>query len=165
VPPVVWKGDVVSSTCIRRAVTAGRLDDAAAMLGRPFSILGTVVRGRAVGRRLGYPTANLDVENEVLPPPGIYAVRARLGACGRALRPGALYIGTRPTFGRPDRCHAELHVLDLNADLYGAEVEVSIVRRLRGDRSFPSADALRRQIARDVERTRTALADGAAKQD
>jgi riboflavin kinase/FMN adenylyltransferase len=162
VPPVLWRGRPVSSTRVRGEIAAGRLACAAAMLGRPFSVLGVVTRGRTVGRTLGYPTANLAVENEALPPFGVYAVLARAGA-RRRLLPGVLNIGVRPTFGGRGGCHVELHLLDFRADLYGAEVEVFFVRRLRRERRFASTAALREQIGRDAAAARRALRRAAAK--
>ena len=165
--PVLRHGRPISSTRIRAAVEQGDLDEAAAMLGRPFSVLGTVVPGRSVGRRLGYPTANLDVQNEQLPPRGVYTVRANVAGpedrpAGRedAARPGIVSFGLRPTFGRQetDRPALELHLLDWQGDLYGRDIEVSLLARLRDERRFDSPEALRRQIGDDVARAREVLA-------
>jgi riboflavin kinase/FMN adenylyltransferase len=148
--PVLRGGQPVSSTRLRAAVTAGDLDAAATLLGRPFSILGTVKSGRRIGRQLGFPTANLDPHNEVLPPSGIYVVEALIG---RTLHRAVLYYGRRPSF---DATHdqdleLELHVPGLTADLYGRDIEVSFLKRLRGDRRFASMDALKKQIAADIQ--------------
>jgi riboflavin kinase/FMN adenylyltransferase len=162
VRPLVRKGETVSSTRVRAEILRGGLDEAAAMLGHPFSILGTVVRGRTVGRRLGYPTANIDVHGEVLPPRGVYAVQALLPGASwhRGLRHGVLNFGTCPTFaGRETGTPVlELHVLDVDRDLYGRDVEVYFARQLRAERRFDSVDALREQIARDVAHARRVLA-------
>jgi riboflavin kinase/FMN adenylyltransferase len=159
VAPVIRGGKPVSSTRIRRAVLAGRLDHAAGLLGRPFSLLGTVVRGRQIGRTLGRPTANLKTANEVLPPPGVYAVRVRVEGRDRF---AVAHIGTRPTFFA-DRNTAplavELHVLDFAGDLYGRELEARFLSRLRGERRFASVAALRRQMERDVAEARRRLAE------
>ncbi|MBN1556974.1 MAG: riboflavin biosynthesis protein RibF [Lentisphaerae bacterium] len=151
VPSVLYRGDAVSSTRIRDAVQGGRLDDAAAMLDRPFSVLGTVVRGRGRGRRLDCPTANLDIHNETLPPEGAYTVLAVAAERGRRIRDGVLNLGVRPTFGgRAGPPVLELHLLDYRGTLYGRNLEVFFVSRLRGERTFPSAEALRAQLRRDV---------------
>jgi riboflavin kinase/FMN adenylyltransferase len=147
-------GEPVSSTRIRARILRGRLAEAARMLGRPFGILATVVPGRSLGRRLGYPTANLDPHDEVVPPRGVYAVWARAG--GR-IHEGVLNFGVRPTLGRDRHPTLELHLLDFSASLYGREVEVFFVRRLRPERAFPSEQALTRQIAADVRQARAVL--------
>lgn len=151
VQPVMWHGSAVSSTRIRNSVTRGRLGDAFNMLDRPFSILGTVGRGRKVGRTLGFPTANLDPHNEVRPPNGVYAVQADIG--GHIVVDGVMNIGTRPTFssGAPAAVTFELHLPHFTGNLYGRTVEVFFVRKLRGERRFRSPSALAAQIARDVE--------------
>ncbi|MBI5393898.1 MAG: bifunctional riboflavin kinase/FAD synthetase [Verrucomicrobia bacterium] len=153
---VTLGGAVISSTAVRQAVASGDLAKAEAMLGRPFSILGTVVRGDGRGRTLGYPTANLNRHNEVLPPNGVYAVRAALGG---ALRPGLLNIGLRPTVHKAQAGPlAELHVLDFSGELYGSDIEVFFVARLRAERKFSSLEELRAQIVRDEEAARRVLA-------
>ncbi len=151
IPPIRWRGRAVSSTRIRRAVAAGRLADAARMLGRPFSVLGVVRRGRGLGRRLGFATANLDFRNEVCPPPGVYAASALIR--GRR-RPGVANLGFRPTFpgALPGAPVLELHVPGLDRDLYGETLEVFFRRRLRAERKFASPAGLRAQIARDIRR-------------
>ena len=158
IQPVTREGETVSSTRVRAAIVGGNLEEAAVLLGRPFGILGTVTRGRTVGRRLGFPTANLRPHNEVLPPYGVYAVHARLG---RRVHEGVLNHGVRPTYGQGGRAAPtlELHVMDLNRDLYGTDIEVLFVERLRDERRFGSETALRRQIAADVLRARSLLAE------
>jgi riboflavin kinase/FMN adenylyltransferase len=156
IDPVCRKGKPVSSTRIREAVARGRLEEAAGMLGRPFSILGTVKAGRAVGRTLGFPTANLDPHNEVLPPSGVYAVRARIG---RRTREGVLYAGTRPTFpGARSRGRViELHLFGLDDNLYGGDIEVAFYAKLRNETRFSSSEELRKQIARDARAAAASL--------
>lgn len=156
----VMAGDeMISSTAIRRHVQAGQLDRAAAMLGRPFSVLGTVTRGDRLGHQLGYPTANLIPGNEVLPPDGVYAVR--IVASG-AYRCGMANLGHRPTVaGRPAERRLEVHVFDFNGDLYGAEVEVAFVAALRPEQKFASLADLRAQLARDEQSARAILANRA----
>ena len=161
VAPVFWSGAMISSTRIRREIAEGRLDSAAAMLGRPFSIAGRVVHGRRIGRTLGYPTANIRPENEVHPPHGVYAVLARLP---QGLCEGVLNIGLRPTFGdRQGRPSIELHLLDFSGDLYGRDVEVFFIALLRAEQRFASPQALAEQIARDASEARRALADAEEK--
>ncbi|MEZ4414217.1 MAG: bifunctional riboflavin kinase/FAD synthetase [Gemmatimonadota bacterium] len=155
VPPVFEGEAPISSTRIRQAVTAGDLDEAAGGLGRPYAVRGLVVRGDQRGRTLGFPTANLavPVPDKLLPPPGIYAVRAhvRTGTFG-----GALHLGPRPTFqGAPPTI--EVHLMDFDGDLYGEDVRVDFVQRLRGIEPFSTVEALVEQIRRDVERARHAL--------
>jgi riboflavin kinase/FMN adenylyltransferase len=149
IKPVTVNGVVVSSTEIRRAVEDGDLRRAAAMLGREYTILGTVKAGAQLGRKLGFPTANLSAHSEQFPPNGVYVAEAQLNGetyCGVA------NLGYRPTVagGTPERL-LELHLFDLNRDIYGEDVEVRFVRFLRPEKKFANLDALARQIARDVK--------------
>jgi riboflavin kinase/FMN adenylyltransferase len=140
---------------VRKLVATGDLEKAARMLGRPFSILGTVVPGDALGRKLGYPTANLNRHNEAAPPHGVYAVRARIAG---ELRPGLVNIGLRPTVKSSERAPlTELHVLDFSGDLYGTDIEVFFIARLRDEQKFASLDALHAQIQRDERAARRIL--------
>ena len=158
VNPVVHDGKPVSSTRIRSLVMRGRLAQAAEMLGRPVGLFGTVYRDRQLGRRLGFPTANLDFHSEVLPPSGVYAVYALVGS---GLFDGVLNLGVRPTFGRaPAALSAELHLLDVNMKLYGRKIEVFFVKKLRNERTFSSRRELRLTIARDVKRARNIFGKG-----
>ncbi len=164
VPRLASDGNSLSSTRIRKLVEHGRLSDAARLLGRRYAVIGTVVAGDRRGRELGYPTANLDFDEEVaLPPDGIYAVRAEWVG-GDPLRPerradGVASLGVRPTFGGGARI-LEVHLFDTNEDLYGERLRVEFVRRLRGERRFTSADALVRQMNRDSARARALLRGG-----
>lgn len=157
---VVDEGDV-NSTRIRQVLAEGRVAEAAAMLGRPYTVRGRVARGDQRGRTLGFPTANLDPENEVLPGAGVYAGRLRLlddGDPPRGTSFGAVTnVGTRPTFRAGGEVLAEAHLLDFCGDLYGRRVELSFLVCLRAERRFPSVDALRAQIAVDVEEARDRL--------
>jgi riboflavin kinase/FMN adenylyltransferase len=147
--------EMVSSTAIRQHVLHGRLDRAAAMLGRHFSILGTVEPGDHRGRELGFPTANLNRHDEVLPPDGVYAVRVTIGAEQFG---GVVNIGVRPTFGEAEpRRVLEVHVLDLARDLYAKDVEVVFLSKLRDEKKFASVDALKSQIAADIQAARKIL--------
>jgi riboflavin kinase / FMN adenylyltransferase len=160
--PVRLGGKTVSSTRIRDAILGGRLGEATRMLGRPFSVLGTVVPGRQVGRQLGFPTANLQPHNEVLPPCGVYAVRARLG---HRMLDGVASYGTRPTFESPSGAPPvlELHLLDFRGNVYGKQIEIFFVARLRAERRFASTQKLCEQMTRDVACAREVLARTAAR--
>lgn len=151
IDPVRYKEFVVSSTRIRRLVAEGRVDEAAALLGHPMFIDGIVREGAKRGRELGFPTANLETVNEVVPPSGVYATTVRLDGVVRA---AVTNIGTRPTFGDVARTMIETHVLDLDQDLYGRTLRLAFVQRLRDERRFADVDALRAQIAADVDRAR-----------
>ncbi|HMJ05141.1 MAG TPA: bifunctional riboflavin kinase/FAD synthetase [Chthoniobacterales bacterium] len=152
IKPVAINGAVVSSTAIRSAVEAGDLARAAEMLGRQYTILGTVERGAQLGRKLGFPTANLSAHSEQFPPNGVYVAEARVK--GTRFR-GVANLGVRPTVSgdKPQRL-LELHLLDLKEDIYGAEVEVSFGRYLRAEQKFGSVEALAAQIAQDVAQAR-----------
>ena len=151
---VALDGQVVSSTRIREAIRAGNFNAASQMLGRPYSICGCVVEGDRLGRQLGFPTANLDTANLVLPPNGVYAASTKLK--GQFYRV-ALNIGTRPTVAaaRP-QLRVEAHLLDFSGELYGAELEVELGAKLRDERKFSSPAELREQIQRDVAAVRAA---------
>jgi len=149
----------VSSTAIREAVELGDLDAAAAMLGRPVGVFGRVVHGRALGRELGFPTANLNLQHELHPPPGVYACRARLVGRGEGPegRPAVANIGARPTISADGAPNIEIHLLDWDGDLYGERLEVLFTARLRAERRFDGLDALQQQIRRDVRAAREVL--------
>lgn len=145
---VLVGGERVSSTAVRRAVEAGDLAKAAALLGRDYTVLGTVIAGRQLGRKMGFPTANLTVHSEQLPPNGVWAVTVWLGE--RTLK-GVANLGVRPTVeGGEVKKLLEVHVFDLREDLYGQEMIVRFDRFIREERKFASIDELRQQIARDV---------------
>jgi len=139
---------IVSSTRIRETIRSANLDAASQMLGRPYAIAGRVIEGDRVGRQLGFPTANLDVTGLVLPPNGVYAGLTKLGKNAHRV---ALNIGFRPTIvSAVPQLRVEAHLLDFSGDLYGQELEVAFVAKLRDEKKFASADALREQIARDI---------------
>lgn len=160
----------VSSTAIREAVELGDLAGAKAMLGRPVTIYGEVVHGEALGRRLGFPTANLDLFHELQPPHGVYACMAHVvpppsasGSPDPRERVGsysaAANIGRRPTVAAPGAAAlVEVHLLDFEGDLYGQRIELEFVQRIRPEKAFSSLDELQRAIAADVEAVRAALA-------
>jgi riboflavin kinase/FMN adenylyltransferase len=153
VPPVLFLGHPVSSTRVRSAVARGEVDVAALMLGRPYCLGGRVVRGEGRGQTLDFPTANLEVDDprKMLPPDGVYAVVAAYGA-GRGV--GALYIGSKPTYGGGAR-GVEVHIIDkAEPPEYGSALGVEFVQRVRGEMTFESDEALRAQICEDVEKIR-----------
>jgi riboflavin kinase / FMN adenylyltransferase len=149
IDPVRYKEFVVSSTRIRRLIGEGRVDEASALLGHHFYIDGDVVRGAGRGRELGVPTANIDSKNELVPPHGVYATTATVDG---VVRPSVTNIGVRPTFTSDPRTTIETHILGCNDDLYGKNIRVGFVQRLRDERKFPDVDALKAQIDADVRR-------------
>jgi riboflavin kinase/FMN adenylyltransferase len=153
VPQISLRGERISSTRIRRALTEGRVEDAAAMLGRPYSIAGTVARGDRMGQRLGWPTINLAAEHKLLPADGVYASRVHFPSYP-ATFDCVTNIGTRPTVYENYQRVAESHILDFSADVYGQRAELFFHKRLREERIFPTVMDLSAQIGRDVEATR-----------
>jgi riboflavin kinase/FMN adenylyltransferase len=151
IPPVTIAGEIVSSTAIRQAVEAGDLRKAAAMLGREYTILGTVVRGDDLGKKIGFPTANLSAHNEQFPPNGVYFAEAKLDG---VVYPGVVNLGYRPTVSSKTERVLEIHLLDFNRDIYGKDIEVRFVRYLRPEQKFENLDALARQIELDVQQAR-----------
>lgn len=157
VEPVTIDGEIVSSTAIRKAVEAGDFARATQMLGRDYTILGTVEEGKHLGRSLGFPTANLSAHSEQFPPNGVYAAEGILS--GETVR-GVVNLGVRPTLsdGSPQRV-LEFHVFDVDRDLYGEDIELRFLRYLRPERKFESLAALREQIGRDVSAARAIFSE------
>jgi riboflavin kinase/FMN adenylyltransferase len=153
-------GRPISSTRIRHAVNTGKLNEATALLGRPFSILGTVVPGMRIGRKLGFPTANLKAHNETYPPLGIYAVQAIVNG---HTYPGVVSFGHHPTLKRVTNPLLELHLLDTRMNLYRRNIEVYFLCRLRSEMKFSKLADLIRQIEKDIQKTRKVLARQAMK--
>ncbi len=152
IDPVRYKDFVVSSTRIRRLIAEGRVDEAAALLGREYVLEGTVTAGDGRGRKLGFPTANLKPVNELVPPNGVYATVAMLDG---VIYPAVTNIGVRPTFG--DETYGavvETHILDLDGELYGRDIRLAFVQRMRDERAFDGPEALRRQIETDCRQAR-----------
>jgi riboflavin kinase / FMN adenylyltransferase len=156
VPPVQTDGDEpISSSRVRRMLQAGDVAFAARALGRPYALIGTVIRGAGHGHRLGFPTANLDIGNpdKLLPHEGIYAVRAALGD---SFADGVLHLGPRPTFaGLPPSI--ELHLFDFDSDIYGRRIRVEFHQRIRDIARFDSADALVHAMEADCAEARRLL--------
>ena len=154
VPPVTVAGERVSSSGVRSALARADFEQVRRWLGRPYSMTGRVVAGNRLGRNLGYPTANLQIERRRVPLQGIFAVRVH-GAADAPL-PGVASLGTRPTV---DGGHMllEAHLFDFSGDLYGREIEVEFVAKLREEEHFPSLDALVAQMHRDAVEARRIL--------
>ena len=152
IPPVKINGAVVSSTAIREAIEKGDLAKAAEMLGREYTILGTVTRGDNLGKKIGFPTANLSAHSEQFPPNGVYVAEARID--GELYR-GVINLGIRPTVssGKSERV-LEIHLFDFNRDIYGHDVEVRFLKFLRSEKKFQDLDTLVQQIRQDVEQAR-----------
>ena len=154
VSPVRTNGEVVSSTAIRQAIEKGDFAKAAAMLGREYTILGTVTRGDNLGKKIGFPTANLSPHSEQFPPNGVYVAEAKID---NELHRGVINLGVRPTVsgGKSDRV-LEIHLFDFNRDIYGCDVEVRFLKFLRPEKKFENLDALVQQIREDVKQAREA---------
>ena len=152
------EGVNVSSSVIRSFLQEGEVEMAARCLGYPYFVSGKVMPGVQEGRKLGFPTANIEVTAEkLIPASGVYAVTARLEGSA-ALKPAIMNIGTRPTFGENEQT-LEVHILDFEDNIYGKELLVSFDRRLRGERKFRSAEDLADQLRKDAEEVRHIAAD------
>ncbi|HXI09345.1 MAG TPA: bifunctional riboflavin kinase/FAD synthetase [Thermodesulfobacteriota bacterium] len=143
-------GHIVSSSRIRTLIAEGKVGEAAGLLGRRYSVKGVVVKGANIGKGIGFPTANLKVESELVPAGGVYAAWAVVGP---KRFPAVLNIGRAPTFGGKETS-VEVHLLDFDSDLYGERMEVHFIRRLRSEKKFKSAGDLAAQIRKDTERAR-----------
>jgi riboflavin kinase/FMN adenylyltransferase len=156
IPPVSVNGQVASSTAIRQAVEQGNLVRAAEMLGREYTILGTVVHGEAIGNKIGFPTANLSAHSEQFPPNGVYLAEAWMEGVRYH---GVINLGVRPTVARgaPQRT-LEIHLLDFNRDIYGQDMEVRFLQYLRPEKKFDNVESLKRQIDADVAQARQCCA-------
>jgi len=153
--PISNESGIISSTLIRKFLAQGRVDKAAACLGRPYHLKGTVVKGDSRGRANNYPTANIHVDNgnKCIPCNGVYAVRVRMRD---EYHKGVMNIGVRPTYG-DNPASLEVHIIDFDRDIYGAELEISFLQRVRHEKKFESTEQLIRQIHADVAYTRNYL--------
>jgi riboflavin kinase / FMN adenylyltransferase len=142
-------GEPVSSTRVRAALASGEVELAARLLGRPFARAGRIVAGDRLGRQIGWPTANLEADVELMPVHGVYAAKLRRIQRGE-VRPGVANVGVRPTRGGDAAPRVEIHLFDFAGELYGEEVEIEFHARLRAERRFPSLEALSAQIAADA---------------
>ncbi|MBL7183432.1 MAG: bifunctional riboflavin kinase/FAD synthetase [Anaerolineae bacterium] len=157
IEPLTWQGQIISSTRIRSLLLKGKVCQAAQLLGRYPSLAGEVVRGSQRGHCLGFHTANLKVRRErVVPADGIYAVYARLG---EERHRGVANVGVRPSFEIAGQRIVEVHILDFNEGIYGCDLVVEFVERLRDERRFADVEELRAQIERDVEKARRILSE------
>ena len=156
IAPVQLDGAPVSSTRIREAILQRRFDEAAQLLGRSYAVTGKVIHGEERGRTLGFPTANLADVEQLLPPRGVYAVRARVAGNLTKYR-AVMNLGNRPTFTSNGVDSLEVHLLDFQADLYDQKLWVSDLVWLRDEMVFPSAAALKAQITEDIARARAVL--------
>jgi riboflavin kinase/FMN adenylyltransferase len=155
-PPLVGEGgDKYSSTQVREALREGQPEAAAQILGRPFAIEGVVVRGRQLGRKLGFPTANVSIAGYVVPRFGVYAVRTRLPD-GRRLA-GVASIGVNPTLDGVTEPVLEVWIFDFDEDLYDQVVETDLIRFLRPELKFPDLEALKDQVMADAAEARRLL--------
>ncbi len=146
IPPVIMGGERISSTRIRQAIRDGNLSAAKKMLGRNYSLFGTVEQGAQIGRTIGFPTANIDTKNELLPPDGVYAVRAKLR--DRVVN-GVANLGIRPTVSGDQQRKFEVHLFDFDEEIYGLEIEVLLGKFIRAEQKFDGLDALKAQITED----------------
>ena len=152
IPAVTWQGERISSTRLRRALRAGNLSSVREMLGRPYSVMGTIVRGEQVGRELGAPTANIQIGDEQFPPDGVYAVSARIDGESRE-REAVANLGIRPTVGGTQHL-LEVHLLDFEGNLYGRTLEIFFGKMIRGEKKFQGLAELQKQIQLDLEEAR-----------
>ena len=144
----------VSSSCVRDLLEEGEVEKAAVFLGRPYSLQGPVVHGFKTGRSIGFPTANIDTSRVQIPATGVYAVQIRYK---KLSFDGVANIGYNPTFNR-DRLSVEVHIFDFHEQIYGKQVELVFIGRIRGEQSFDSAEQLVEQIGRDIETAKSILA-------
>lgn len=137
----------ISSTFIRRLINRGDLGSAQQLLGQPVSVLGTVIKGTSLAKSLGFPTANINPHHEVLPPSGVYAVKVALNH--KKLN-GVCYIGKKPTFSTQNYKHIEVHIFNFNKNIYGKELEIQFLKKIREERKFSSAITLAEQVKKDI---------------
>ena len=154
IAPVKVNGEVVSSTAIRNAIAEGNIKRVNGLIGRPFSLQGRVISGVGRGMELGFPTANLEIDpGQTLPPEGVYATFSYVD--GKTYQ-SVTNIGKRPTFDTNGRT-IETHILNYQGDLYGRELKIDIVERLRGEKRFNTVEELKKQITKDIERGKFVL--------
>jgi len=150
----LYKEQPISSTRIRKAVIEGNLEEVSEMLGRPFSMLEKVVIGKRLGRQLGFPTANFKIHDGALPPYGIYAVRAKYK---KKLYNGVMNVGLRPTLEDNNPPNLELNIFDFNQNVYGKNIEIFFIQKIRNEKKFNNLDELKEQIAKDIEAAKKIL--------
>ncbi|MFP4521315.1 MAG: riboflavin biosynthesis protein RibF [Fibrobacterota bacterium] len=152
VSPAIKNGSAISSTRIRREISSGRISSALSMLGHPYLLSGTVVRGKSIGKKLGFPTANIpvDPESKALPPPGVYAVTCL--AEKMAERKAVLNIGNAETFGGSCENLAEVHIPGFSGDLYGKTLQILLRKKIRKEKRFSKMEPLIKQIEKDIKK-------------
>ncbi|MRI33730.1 bifunctional riboflavin kinase/FAD synthetase [Endozoicomonas sp. OPT23] len=150
---VIMDAGRISSTRVRECLAQDDLDGAEALLGRPFTMMGKVISGQKLGRKLGFPTANIRVNRKALPVKGVFAVRARING---ATYNGVANLGTRPTV-EAENPLLEVHLLDHKSDLYGQVLRVEFIEKIRSEKKFNSLDELKAAIAADIKVARTTL--------
>jgi riboflavin kinase/FMN adenylyltransferase len=152
VPSLEQGREIISSTRIRHLIADGRLKEAARLLGRKVSVAGVVVKGAGRGRSLGYATANIDYESDILPPQGVYVVRVLIGT---KEYPAMANLGTRPSFDKQiSQLHLEVHILDFSKNMYGKRLEVQFLKKIRDEKRFKNPQELIKQIQKDEARAR-----------
>jgi riboflavin kinase/FMN adenylyltransferase len=149
IPPVIIQGSVVSSSLIRKLLHTGDIEKTNRLLGRPYEIEGTVVRGKSRGKRLGYPTANVHPFNDIAPP-GVFISKVAIGS--RTL-PSLTHVGSKPTFDEDD-VMIETYIIDYNASLYQKKLRVFFFKKIRDEKKFETPEALSLQIKKDLDKTR-----------
>jgi len=142
----------ISSTYIRKLITRGNIRYAQRLLGKPVSVLGTVIKGVSLGSKLGFPTANINPHHEVLPPAGVYAVRVILE--NKKLK-GICYIGTKPTLSKYNSRHIEVCIFNFKKNIYGKYLEIQFLKKIRNEKKFSSCALLVKQVKKDIARVKT----------
>lgn len=156
-PPVFIGTHLVSSTRVRELITSGAMEEAKLLLGRPFGLSGTVITGKGIGRSLlGFPTANLNPKEKLMPQRGVYVVQAE---APQGLFLGVTSVGFNPTFAGKN-ISVETYLFDFNEDLYEKEIKIHFLKRLRGERTFSGPETLKAQIAKDIQQAKIWLAKG-----
>ncbi len=148
IPPVKLSGSIVSSSLIRKLLREGKIEKANTFIGRPYEIVGTVVRGKSRGKKLGYPTANIRAKNDIAPP-GVFVSRVGIGT---KIYPSITHVGSKPTFDE-EEIMIESYIIDYNKSLYKKRLRVLLLKKIRGEKKFQSAEALSQQIKNDLEKT------------
>lgn len=148
IPPVTLKGSVVSSSLIRSLLRSGDIEKANTLIGRPYEIEGTVIRGKSRGKGLGFPTANIHPQNEIAPP-GVFITRVGIGS---KIYPSVTHVGSKPTFNEKE-VMIESYIIDYSNSLYKKKLCVQFLKRIREERKFKTPEALSLQIKKDLEKT------------